>query len=163
MPYSLFKEYDKATLLIYLNMLCRCNFGNISLFREELLSKNLVNSIRAGADLFNDAITLEVNVDCREPNDVIDLIKNKINNLEISEDDLIRRKRCNIASMIKDYDDIEYVNTDMAYQMVTYGHIIDDMFDRYNSINMKDMKDIMKKMDLSNNSTVLLVPIKKDS
>ena len=163
MPYSLFKEYDKPTLMVYLNMLCRCNFGNISLFKEELLSKNLVNSIRAGADLFDETITIEINVDSREPDKVIDLIKNKMNNLEISEDDIIRRKRCNIASMIKDYDDIEYVNTDMAYQMVTYGYIIDDMFDRYNNINIKDMNNIMKKMDLSNNSTVLLVPIKKDS
>ena len=144
-------------------MLCRCNFGSISTFREELLSKNLVNSIRAAADLFNDNITIEVNVDSREPEKVIDLIKNKMNNLEITEDDIVRRKRCNIASMIKDYDDIEYVNTDMAYQMITYGHIIDDMFDRYNSINLKDMNNIMKKMDLTNNSTVLLVPIKKDS
>ena len=43
MPYSLFLEYDKVTLNMYLNLLCRCNFGNISLFREELLNNNLVN------------------------------------------------------------------------------------------------------------------------
>lgn len=161
MPYDLFKEYDKQTLLIYLNLLCRCNFGTISTFREELISKELVNYIRAGAEIFNDTITIDINVDSRDPKKVIDLIKNKMNNLEFSEDDLLRRKRCNIAAMIKDFDDIEYTNTDMAFQLVTYGEIVYDMFDRYNNINSKDAKNILSKLDLSHNSTVLLVPYKK--
>jgi len=163
MPYSLFKKYDKPTLLVYLNLLCRCNFGNISLFKEKLMKDNLVNYIRASADLFNDLITLEINVDTREPKKVIELIKNKMNNLEISEDDLIRRKRCNIASMIKDYDDIEYINTDIAFQLISYDEVITDMFDKYNNLNIKDALYIKNHLDLNNSSTVLLVPIKKDS
>ena len=161
LPYSLFKEYDKVTLLTYLNLICRCNFGSISLFREELLNKDLINFIRAGADIFNDTITIEVNVDSRTPEKVIDLIKDKMKHLEISEDDLIRRKRCNIASMIKDYDDIEYVNTDIAYQLVTYDKLITDMYDRYNNLNIKDALNIIKRLDLSNNSTFMLVPYSK--
>ena len=161
MPYSLFKEYDKVTLLTYLNLICRCNFGSISIFREELLKKDLINYIRAGADLFNDTITIEVSVDSRTPDKVIDLIKEKMKNLEISEDDLVRRKRCNIASMIKDYDDIEYVNTDIAYQLVTYDKLITNMYDLYNNLNIKDALNILKKLDLRNNSTFMLVPFSK--
>lgn len=162
MPYSLFKEYDKVSLSIYLNLICRCNFGSISTFREELFDKNLVNYIGVNADIFNDVVTLDVSVDCRDPKKVIDLIKNKMNNLELSEDDLLRRKRCNIASLIKDYDDIEYVNTDMAYQLVTYGKIINDMFDKYNNLNMKDALNIMNKLDLSNYSILTMVPFKNE-
>ena len=161
MPYSLFKDYDKATLLIYLNLLCRCNFGSISLFREELLNNNLVNFINASADIFNDTITMEVNIDCNEPEKVIDLVMSKMNCLELSSDDLLRRKRCNIASMIKDYDDIEYVNTDMAYQLVTYGEIIINMFDRYNNLNIEDNKKIMNRLILDNHSICILVPYSK--
>jgi len=162
MPYSIFKEYDKVSLSIYLNLICRCNFGSISTFREELFDKNLVNYIGVNADIFNDVVTLDVNVDCRDPKKVIDLIKNKMNNLELSEDDLLRRKRCNIASLIKDYDDIEYVNTDMAYQLVTYGKIINDMFDKYNNLNMKDALNIMNKLDLSNCSILTMIPFKNE-
>ncbi len=161
MPYSLFKEYDKVTLNVYLNLLCRCNFGNISLFREELLNNNLVNYINAGADIFNDTVTIDVSIDSRVPEKVIDLVMNKIKNMELSEDDLTRRKRCNIASMIKDYDDIEYVNTDIAYQLVTYGKLITDMFDIYNNLNMEDAQKIMKKLNFDNHSVFMLIPFKK--
>ena len=161
MPYSLFEDYDKATLLAYLNLICVCNFGGISDFREYLINNQIVNFIRANAEVFNDVVTIDITVDTRQPDKVIDLIKDKMNDLSISDDDLLRRKRCNIASLIKDLDDIEYVNTDLAYQLVTYGHIMTNMFDIYNSLNMNDLKKIMDKFDLSNNSTVMLVPFEQ--
>jgi len=161
MPYSLFEDYDKATLLAYLNLICVCNFGGISDFREYLINNQIVNFIRANAEVFNDVVTIDITVDTRQPDKVIDLIKDKMNDLSISDDDLLRRKRCNIASLIKDLDDIEYVNTDLAYQLVTYGHIVTNMFDIYNSLNMNDLKKIMDKFDLSNNSTVMLVPFEQ--
>ena len=161
MPYSLFKDYDKVTLQAYLNLLCVCNFGGISDFREYLINNQLVNFIRANADVFNDVVTIDITVDTRSPEKVIDLIKNKMKDLSVSDDDLLRRKRCNVASLIKDLDDIEYVNTDMAYQLVNYGRVITNMFDIYNSLNMKDLTNIMKEFDLSNNSTVILVPFEQ--
>ncbi len=161
MPYSLFKDYDKVTLQAYLNLLCVCNFGGISDFREYLINNQLVNFIRANADVFNDVVTIDITVDTRSPEKVIDLIKNKMKDLSVSDDDLLRRKRCNVASLIKDLDDIEYVNTDMAYQLVNYGRVITNMFDIYNSLNMKDLTNIMKRFDLSNNSTVILIPFEQ--
>ena len=162
MPISLFTGYDRPTLGTYFNMICKCNFGSISEFRAELLKDELVNSIGATADIFNDVVTFDVNIDTRVPYEVIDKVKDKMNHVEISLDDLIRRKRCNIANLIKEYDDIEYTNSDMAYQLVSYGKIIDDYFEIFNNANMKDAKEILSRLDLSHSSTVLLVPFKKE-
>jgi len=161
MPYYLFKEYDKATLHAYLNLICVCNFGGISDFREFLIDNQLVNFIRANAEIFNDVVTIDITVDTRDPENVINIIKEKVKCLFVSDDDLLRRKRCNVASLIKDLDDIEYVNTDIAYQLVSYDKLITNMFDIYNNLNMNDLKNIMNKMDFSNNSTVMLVPFEQ--
>ncbi len=163
MPYSLFDKYDRVTIQAYLDLLCSSNFGGSSEFREYLINNQIVNYIVSNVELFNDIITINITADTREPEKAIELIKDKMKNLLVSEDDLLRKKRCNIANMIKDLDDIEYVNTEMAYQLITYDHLITNMFDVYNSLNMKDLKEIINRIDITNNSTVLLVPIKKDS
>ena len=39
-----------------------------------------------------------------------------------------------------------------------HGNICDNMYEVYNNLKLKEANDIISKMDLSNNSTVLLVP-----
>lgn len=82
-------------------------------------------------------------------------------NLVLNEDDLKRRIRCNIAALINDFDDIEYVNTDIADQLVTYGDVKDNMYEVYNNLSLGEANDIIGKIDLDNSSTVLLVPFKE--
>ena len=158
MPVSLFSKYDKRLLNIYLSIILRNNFGATSFLREDLLEKELVVGIGAGREIFNDVVTIDINIETKYPNEVIPIIKDKMENLSLNEDDLKRRIKCNIAALINDFDDIEYVNTDIADQIVTHGNICDNMYEVYNNLKLKEANDIISKMDLSNNSTVLLVP-----
>ena len=158
MPVSLFSKYDKRLLNIYLSIILRNNFGATSFLREDLLEKELVVGIGAGREIFNDVVTIDINIETKYPNEVIPIIKDKMENLSLNEDDLKRRIRCNIAALINDFDDIEYVNTDIADKLVTHGDICDNMYEVYNNLKLKEANDIISKMDLSNNSTVLLVP-----
>ena len=82
-------------------------------------------------------------------------------NLVLNEDDLKRRIRCNIAALINDFDDIEYVNTDIADQLVTHGNIADNMYEIYSNLNISEANDIINNIDLSNSSIVLLIPYKE--
>ena len=161
MPKSIFKDYDDVMVNIYLSIILRNNFGSTSLLREELLEKELVVGLGATRDIFNDVVTIELNVETKYPDEIIPILMDKMKHLEINEEDLIRRIRCNISSLINDYDDIEYVNTDIMDQIINHGHIIDDMFYRYKSLNIKEAKDILNLIDLRNHSTVLLVPFKQ--
>jgi len=162
MPKSIFKDFDDVMTSIYLSIILRNNFGSTSYLREELLEKELVVGIGANREIFNDVVTLEINMETRYPEEVIPIVMDKMNHLEITEEDLKRRIRCNISTLINDYDDIEYVNTDLMDQLINHGKIIDDMFVRYNSLNIDDARKILKELDLSNHSTVMLKPYKKD-
>ncbi len=158
MAKSLFKKYDERLINIYLSIILRNNFGSTSYLREELLEKELVVSIGAGREIFNDIVTLEINMETKYPKEVIPIVQEKMRNLTLNEDDLQRRIRCNIAALINDYDDIEYVNSDIADQLITYGKVTDNMYDIYNNLKLDEATDIIKQIDLNNSSIVLLVP-----
>lgn len=162
MPKQIFGDIDSKLLNIYLSIILRNNFGATSFLREELLEKELVVGIGAGREIFKDVVTIEINIETKYPDQVIPLVKEKMNNLSLTQDDLKRRIRCNIAALINDFDDIEYVNTDIVEQLITYGKVFDDVYDKYKGLKLKEAEDIISKLDLNNNSTVLLVPFKEE-
>lgn len=161
MPLSIFGDMDRKLVSIYLSIILRNNFGATSLFREELLEKNLVTSIGSGREIFKDLVTIEVVFESKNVDKVIKLVKDKLNNLSISEEEVRRRIRSNIAAIINDYDDIEYVNSDISDQLVTYGYVDDNMYDKYNNLNVDDANEVISKIDFSNSSIVMLVPFKE--
>ena len=160
MPLSIFGDIDKSLVNIYLSAILRNNFGSTSLLREELLSSNLVTGISASRDIFDNVVTIDINIETKNPEKVIKIVKDKMNNLEINEEQIKRRRRANIASLINDYDDIEYVNSEICDEILTDNKITDNMYDIYNNLNLDDANKVLSKINLDNSSTVLLVPYK---
>ena len=158
-----FGKIDTRLLNIYLSVILRNNFGNTSLLREDLLEKELVTMIGAGREIFGDVVTIEINAETRFPDEVIPIIKEKMKSLTITEKEVKRRIKANIAALINDYDDIEYVNSDIADQLVVYGDVADNMYEVYNSLNVKIANDIIKKINLDNCSTVVLMPFEDNN
>lgn len=161
MPLSVFGDMDRKLVGIYLSIILRNNFGSTSLFREELLENNLVTSIGAGREIFKDLVTIEVVFESKNVDKVIKLVKDKLKKLSITEEEVRRRIRSNIAAIINDYDDIEYVNSDISDQLVTYGSLDDNMYDKYNNLNVEEANEVISKIDFSNSSIVMLVPFKE--
>lgn len=161
MPLEIFGDIDQMVLGIHLGAILRNNFGNTSLLREELLEKKLVTMVGASSDIDNGLLVIEISFESEHIEEVLKILRDKMNNLEINEEDIIRRRRANIASLINGFDDIEYVNSDISYQLITFDKIYDNMFELYNNTSVEIARDIIKKMDLSNNSTVILEPFKK--
>ncbi len=162
MPKSLFKKYNDRLVNIYLSIILRNNFGSTSYLREELLENELVVAIGAGREIFGNTVTLEINMETKYPSEVIPKIEEKMHNLTLNEDDLQRRIRCNIAALINDYDDIEYVNSDIGDQLVTYNEVADNMYEIYNNLKLDEALDIIKLIDLNNSSTIVMVPFKEN-
>ena len=161
MPLSIFGNIDKRLVNIYLSIILRNNFGSTSYLREELLEKELVVGIGASREIFKDVVTIDINIETKYPTEVIPIVKDKMNNLVLNEDDLKRRIRCNIAALINDFDDIEYVNSDIADQIVSHGEICDNMYELYSNLTLGEANRIIDSIDLNNSSTVLLVPFKE--
>lgn len=157
---DIFNKYDDRTLGIYLNIILRNNLGVTSLFKEELLEKGLVTFLGYSSEIFQDIVTITIDFESRVPDKVIPIIKEKMNKLEVSSADLERRIKCNIASLINNFDYIEYVNNDFIESLINYGNYENNMFGLYKSLNIEDLNDIINRLDLDNSSVALLVPYK---
>ncbi len=158
MPYDILGCKSEYELALHLNAILRNNFGSTSLLSEELLEKQLVTYIHSSCDIENGLLVISVKAETIYPDKIIEIIKDKIKHLEVSEEDIKRCRRAEVSALINVLDDIEYMNSDIAYQMIEFGKIYDNVFDIYNSINYKEAKNIISKLDLNNNSTVILVP-----
>ena len=111
--------------------------------------------------MFNGTVTIEVGFETKYPSEVIPIVKEKMANLVLTKEEIKRRIRANVAALINDYDDIEYVNSDICDNLVLFGKVFDDMYDVYNSLKLKEAKEIISNIDLTDCTTVVLVPFKQ--
>ena len=155
-----FKDYNDAILRIYLNLIMNANFGPTSDFKEDLMEKELIYSMSSGISVEKDVVILDVIAESKYPNELIEVIKNNFDKLSITEDRLERRKKCNIASLISGLDSIEYVNSHIEDDIIYNNKLINNIYDVIKKINIDDANKILKHLDISNSSIVVMLPEK---
>ena len=128
---------------------------------SDLMEKELITAIGYSKVIDDNIVLIEITFETKYPAEVLPIIQDKMRSLDISEEDLKRRRRANIASLINDYDDIEYVNSDICDQLILYDKIYDDVYNIYNNTTLAEAKDIIEKLNLDNYSIVSLVPFAK--
>ena len=137
-------------------MILRNNFGATSLFKEELLENELITMLSYEREINNNILIISIIAETKYPTEVIDKIRNQMENLSFNNEDLTRRKRCNIAALINDYDDIEYVNSEIQDSIITYGEIKTDMYDVYNNCKVDIANRVIKGINIENESIYIL-------
>lgn len=158
---SPFKEFRKDELKLYLNIILKNNFGLTSKLHEELLKNNLITSaLSYGASIYDNYFTLTIGAKSNYPDEIIKAIENKLNNLQVTPDELNRRKKAYISSIVLAYDDIENVNSLIQDDIVAYDKVVDDLFILINSLNMKTMQLVLKKLNFNNKVVVIFKPNK---
>lgn len=157
-----FRNIDDLELRIYTGMLLRNNFGATSSFKEELLENELITMLSYEREINNNILIISIVVETKYPTEVIDKVRDKMENLSINNDDLIRRKRCNIAALINDYDDIEYINSEIQDSIITYGEIKTDMYDVYSNCKVDTANRVIKGINTENES-IFIFKSKKSS
>lgn len=155
-----FKDYNDYILRIYLNLILNANFGSTSDLKEDLLEKELIYSMSTSTSVEKDNVIIEVLADTRYPNELIEVIKENMDNLAITEERLERRKKCNIASLISGFDNIEFVNSHIEGEIIYYGKIINNTYDIIKKLSIDDANNIIKHLDTSNRSIVVMLPEK---
>ena len=125
------------------------------------MEKELITAIGFSKVIDENIVLIEITFETKYPAEVIPIIQDKIKNMEISEEDLKRRRRANVASLINDYDDIEYVNSDICDQLILYDKIYDNVYEIYNEICLAEAQKIIDNLNFDNYSIVSLVPFNK--
>ena len=156
MSRDLFKDYDDEELDNYFYIILNNNFSSNSKLYEELKEKKMISRMGASATIYDDVVIINITIESERINEVISIIESKMKELEMDEAGLVRKRRVNIANLINQYDDVEYINLDIIRSLVRYNKIYDNLYEIYNSANLKKAKDVIRKMNLDNESVVIM-------
>jgi len=155
-----FKEYSDYILRVYLNIILNANFGSTSDLKEDLMEKELIYSMSTNNSIEKDNIVIEILAETRYPNELIDVIKENMNKLSITDERMERRKKCNIASIISGFDSIEFINSHIESDIIHYNKINNNIYDIVKKLNIEEANKIIKKIDITNCSIVVMMPEK---
>ena len=141
-PKKGYNKYNDLYLRIYFNILLDINFNTTSDFNSYLIKNNIIDDLYYSVNVDDNHICIIFESSTSYPNELSKMIKDKINNLDVNENDFKRKTKTLIASSILGYEDAVSVNSDIRMDIVRYKHIIDDVKGLFESLNVKDLTNI---------------------
>lgn len=158
MDMSRFKNYSSLELKILTNLLFNINFGATSDFRDELMEKGLIQNMNVTCDVYDDTFVVTINATSNFKEEIIKRVKEKLENLSISEIDFKRKKNATIATLILDYEDLENVSYRIQDDVLNNGGIVTNLKEILEDETIDDLKNIIDLLDFDNISINVFLP-----
>ena len=158
MDMSRFKNYSSLELKILTNLLFNINFGATSDFKDELMEKGLIQNMNVTCDVYDDTFVVTINVTSNFKEEIIKKVKEKLENLSISELDFKRKKNATIATLILDYEDLENVSYRIQDDVLNNGGIVTNLKEILEGETIDDLKNIIDLLDFDNISINVFLP-----
>lgn len=150
-------KIDKRKLSIYMFIIFNLLFGDTSEFDEEMKAKGIITNTLYYNLLNIDShfiVTLTNASDKYE--ELIDEIDNKFKNIKFNKMDLERKKKVLISNEIFSYENIEMVNEMIIDNIIFDDRIETDIIGMIESLNISELNEIVKGIDFSKKSIVIL-------
>ena len=150
-------DIDKRKLNIYMYIIFGLLFDDSSLFDEKLKSSGVITSsmyinvLNADSHLIVSLIN-----ETNKYEELIRLIKEEINNINISNRDLERKKKVLISNEVFSFENIEVINEMIIDNIIFDNHIEEDIIGIIESLNIDEMNKIISKIDFNNVSEVIV-------
>lgn len=157
-PRKNFKNVTDQELGIYLTLIDNINFGISSDFRQELQNKELFSSFNMRANLIEDYVILTFYAETDYAKEIEKAIDKKLTNLDINEEDFNRKRKADIANLILKYDDIVAVNETMQSELIYEGHVVDNMKEILENLDIKKMQEVADTINVENKAVMTVVP-----
>ena len=152
-------DIDEDKLGIYIKILLFTNFSKFSKFNLELKNKNLINgNIDFSASKYDDYAVISIVTSSNRVEDIIKEIKNKFNNLDLSEDDFNLIKKNLISDFVYSFTT---TNGIMGYLYSDYYQnktITSDTFTKYKETYYDEYIKVIQKINLDNTSITIMKP-----
>lgn len=158
MDMSRFKNYFSLELKILTSLLFNINFGATSDFKDELMEKGLIQNMNVTCDVYDDTFVVTINVTSNFKEEIIKKVKEKLENLSISELDFKRKKNATIATLILDYEDLENVSYRIQDDVLNNGGIVTNLKEILEDETIDDLKNIIDLLDFDNISINVFLP-----
>ena len=83
-------------------------------------------------------------------------LMNSMEDLSINEDELERKKKVYLSSLIYMTDNIFRLNHKVMNDINKYGEIIDNNYDEIKSLNIIEMRKVLNSVDFSNYNVIVV-------
>ena len=144
----------------YLNIFASIRFGNVSLFLDELRKENIITStLDYSVYSTDDYIIFILDCDSKNPDVVIDKIKEELKISDVKEELFNLKKKSIIASSVYMSENIYSINQKIVDDVIYCGEVECDTLDRFKALNYKEFIDFIEKLDFSNHTTVVVKPM----
>ena len=160
-PRKLIKEEDFLKFNMVISMLLSSNFSSTSEFREKLLNEKLIHRLTYYSDSEEDYIEIGFEIYSKNIKKVIPIIKDKFNNLDVSYDDINRKRKSWISNIVRDYDNALYILDNINYEIIKYGKIIDNNKIILDNITLDDINYYKELLKHNDSSTLVIYPKEK--
>ena len=142
---------------IYLNTLFDLKIGSTSILNENLKKANLITHDVDYTILSTDKhLLVIIMVETNETDKVLNLIEEELKDLNIEQTDLERKKKVKKSGCIYRSDSIYSLNNKIMSNIMNYGEVILDDYKKINSLNIKEMKNIINNINLSNKTIYII-------
>ena len=148
---------DKKKYNLYLFVIFNILFDDTSYFDEEAKNENLITNT-LNIELLNTDTHMLVSLINETTNyeALLEKIKNTLDNISIKESDLERKKRVLISNELFSFENIEIINEMIVDNIIYENKIETSMIDLIKSMNIEELNKIIKELDLTNKSIVIV-------
>ena len=150
-------DMDKRKLSIYMYIIFNLLFGDTSDFDEDMKSKGIItNTLYYNLLNIDTHFIITLNNSTDKYDELIKEIEKRMENINFSESELDRKKKVLISNEIFSYENIEMVNDMIIDNIIFDGKIETDIIGIINSLNIDELNDVLKNIDFSKKSIVIL-------
>ena len=153
-----FQDFSSIEQNMYLGVIMSNLFGTTSNFKELVTKNGLTSGFYIEKNNFYNYFTLDITAESDKADIFIDEIKKTIKEINIKNKDLERIKKVWIASEIRMIDNIEATVDNVYSDLITYNDVYLDRIDHIRNLNIKRLNKFISKLDLSNQSLVMVLP-----
>ena len=147
---------DKLHQDLYLTMISTLLFGSSSLFRERVRNMRLLSNFYSEWENIDKYHTFYIMASSENPKELLKEIEKELEELEFDEESFNRMKKVWIANEVKMIDDIDSTVHNLFDDYLKYGEIISNKVDVIRNMDYKTLLDVVKSLDFTNRSVVIM-------
>lgn len=150
-------KLSRRKLHLYTYILFTTLFDETSTFDQKLKQENIINNTTYISLLNTDThILISLINETPKYEDFLEKVKERLNKLEIKEEDFNRKKKVLISNEIFAYENIETINDIIIDSIIFNGEFENNPIEVIQQLTMEELNNLIKKIDIKNTSTIVL-------
>ena len=151
------KNIDKRKYSLYLFIIFSCLFDDTSVLDEKLKNENIItNTIYFNLLNCDTHVLISLINETDKYEELLDNIKETLNDIKIDKDDFERKKKVLISNEIFTYDNIEVVNEMIIDNILFENKLRNDIISVIKDLTYEELNSVIDSLNLDNVSTVIL-------